>query len=231
LKDGKIHTVQRELQTDKGAWYLDITASPLKGRTGETVAVIEIIRDITQRKQAEIAMRETQRKLQNIIEHSNELYYLHDTRHVLTYASPQSLQVLGYTPEEMMIEWTRLATDNPMNREGIKITERALKTGKRQPPYVLELFKKDRSIVLLEIDESPLKDDKGNVIGIVGAARDITERRKAEEAMKRSKQELRERIKELEEFYHMAVGRELRMKQLKEENEELKEELRKKREA
>jgi hypothetical protein len=118
-----------------------------------------------------------------------------------------------------------------MNREGIKITERALKTGKRQPPYVLELFKKDRSIVLLEIDESPLKDDKGNVIGIVGAARDITERRKAEEAMKRSKQELRERIKELEEFYHMAVGRELRMKQLKEENEELKEELRKKREA
>jgi PAS domain S-box-containing protein len=350
FKDRTIHTVQRELQTDKGIRYLEITASPLKDKTGEIVAGIEIIRDITKRKQAEDAVTESEWKLKNIIEHSNELYYTHNTHHVLSYASPQSLQILGYTPDEMKIEWTRLATDNPINEKGIEITEKAMKTGEKQPPYVLELFKKDRTKVLLEIDEAPVKDDKGNVIGIVGAARDVTEckqteialryseeryrstidaladalhvcdkniniiltnktllewhqrfgleedvigknvyrvysflpetvreeyesvfktgtpitteesiqihgkkvitetkkipvfeksnvikvitimrditlRKKAEEEMNRNKEELRKQVRELEEFYNMAVGRELRMKQLKEENEELKEEL------
>jgi PAS domain-containing protein len=90
----------------------------------------------------------------------------------------------------MMIEWTRLATDNPINEKGVEITEKALKTGKKQGLYFLELYKKDRSKVLLEIYESPLKDEQGNVIGIVGAARDVTERVKAEEAMKKSEKHI-----------------------------------------
>jgi PAS domain S-box-containing protein len=131
------------------------------------------------------------RKLGKIMEHSNELYYVHDTNHVLSYVSPQSLQILGYTPDEMMIQWTNLATENPINKFGVKITEKALKTGKKQKPYLLELYKKDRSTALLEIDESPMKDDLGNVVGIFGAARDITERIMAGEALKQSKEQIR----------------------------------------
>jgi hypothetical protein len=59
------------------------------------------------------------------------------------------------------------------------------------------------------------------------AIRDITERKKSENALKKKEKELKERVKELEEFYDMAVGREIRMSQLKEENEELKKELEK----
>jgi PAS domain S-box-containing protein len=203
FKDGAIHTVQRELQTDEGIRYLEITASPLKDKTGKIVAGIEIVRDITKRKQAEAAVTESQQKLKNIIEHSNELYYTHDTHHVLTYASPQSLQILGYTPEEMMIEWTRLATDNPINEKGIEITEKAIKTGESQGPYLLELYKKDRSKVLLEIDESPIKDAKGNVIGIVGAARDVTERKQAEIALQYSEERYRSTIDFFDDALHV----------------------------
>ena len=53
-----------------------------------------------------------------------------------------------------------------------------------------------------------------------GIFRDVTERKRAEE-------EIKKRIKELEEFYDMAVGRELRMKELKEQMEEMKEEMEK----
>jgi PAS domain S-box-containing protein len=190
FKDGKAHTVQRELQTDKEIRYAEITASPLKDSTGKIIAGIEVVRDITEMKREQKALQETEQKLRNIIEHSNELYYVHDTNHILSYASPQSLQVLGYTPDEMMIEWTRLATDNPINEKGVEITEKALKTGEKQGLYLLELYKKDRSRVLLEIDESPLKDEQGNVIGIVGAARDVTERVKAEEALKKSEKKI-----------------------------------------
>jgi len=200
-KDGSIRIV---------SW----TATPLS----EEGLIYCIGRDITERKRVEVALQESEQKLRNIIEHSNELYYVHDTNHVLSYISPQSIRMFGYTPNEMMIEWTKLATENPINKKGIQNTEKALKTGERQPPYLLELYKKDRSKVFLEIDESPLKDEQGNIIGMVGAACDVTERLKVEV-------EIKKRVKELEDFYDMAVGRELRMIQLKEEIEALKKEL------
>ncbi len=64
------------------------------------------------------------------------------------------------------------------------------------------------------------KEEKGKVIGAVVTFLDITERKKTEE-------EIHRRVKELEDFYDMAVGREIRMVQLKEEIEKLKEELEK----
>ena len=129
--------------------------------------------------------------LTSIIEHSNELFYVHDRNHKLIYASPQSLQMLGYTPDEMMTEWTRLVTDNPVNKMGYESTMKAIETGERQKPYLLEVFKKDGNKVLLEIEESPLKNEEGKVIGIIGAARDITERWKAEDMLQRSEERFR----------------------------------------
>ncbi len=56
------------------------------------------------------------------------------------------------------------------------------------------------------------------VVGRVWSFRDVTDRKRAE-------REIEKRVKELEDFYDMAVGRELKMKELKEEIEELKEQL------
>jgi diguanylate cyclase (GGDEF)-like protein len=53
LKDGKIHTVQWEQQTDRGPQYLEIKASPLKDSKSKPIAGIEVVRDITKRRLAE----------------------------------------------------------------------------------------------------------------------------------------------------------------------------------
>src|SRR4030042_1019793 len=148
--------------------------------------IAELEKAEKQYKPTKQSLNESEQKLRNIIEHSNELFYIHDIHHKLNYVSPQSLQILGYTPDEMITEWTNLITKNPINKTGVEITEKALKTGKKQKPYILELYKKDGTKVLLEIDESPYKDTEGKVIGIIGAARDITEQKKAEEALKKS---------------------------------------------
>lgn len=188
FNDGKFRIYEDKNPVDES--YKEISVSPVLDETGKVTMVIQHVRDITERKRSEQALKETEQKLRNIIEHSNELYYVHDTNHALSYVSPQSLQILGYTPHEMMIEWTKLATDNPINKKGVEITEKALKTGERQGLYLLELYKKDRSKVLLEIDESPMKDEQRNVIGIVGAARDVTKRVKAEDALKKSEKHI-----------------------------------------
>ncbi|MCP4725403.1 MAG: PAS domain S-box protein [bacterium] len=159
---------------------MEINLTPVKEKN-KIVALQGVMRDITERKKFESDLKQKDRQMKNIVEHSNEIFYAHDKNHKLTYISHQSEQIMGYTPEEMMVKWTELATDNPVNEIGFELTEKAFKTAERQPAYPLEVKHKDGTIKWVEIDESPLKDENGIVIGMVGAARDITERKKTED--------------------------------------------------
>ena len=136
------------------------------------------------RKRAEHALRQSEQKLKTVIDHSAEVFYIHDTNNELIYVSPKCEEVFGYTPEEMMVNWTTLITDSPVNKRGIEFTERAIKTGRKLGPYLLEITRKDGKPRIVEIDESPVKDEDGKVVAITGALRDITARMKAEEAVK-----------------------------------------------
>ena len=172
-------------------WFHSII-TPLNNKKGEQLGYVLNSRDVTENRRAKDALRESEERLRTIIEHSNELFYIHDTEHALTYASQTSVDLLGYTPEEMMIKWTELATDNPINQKGMKITEKGIATGKKQAPYLLELTKKDGTSVLLEIDESPVKDATGKVVAISGAARDVTEQKRTEQSLLKSEKGFRD---------------------------------------
>ncbi|MHC4170533.1 MAG: PAS domain-containing protein [Planctomycetota bacterium] len=152
------------------------------------------ILDITERRNAEQALRQSEEILRSIIDHSVEVFYIHDTEHKLTYVSPQSQETLGYTPEEMMVKWTTLTTDDPINDEGFRLTNRAMETGERQAPYLLEVKRKDGELRIVEIDESPVKDENGNVVAVTGGLRDVTERRQAQKALLLSEQKYRNLI-------------------------------------
>ena len=78
--------------------------------------------------------------------------------------------------------------------------------------------KKDGSTFNCEIVIFPLFDEEGNIFAYAGNQRDITERKQIEE-------ELKKRVEELEDFYQIAVGREVKMKKLKEEVVKLNSEL------
>lgn len=79
-------------------------------------------------------------------------------------------------------------------------------------------FVKDGNPVYVETKAYPIKDASGIVISVIETIQDITEKMNADK-------EIKERVRELEEFYKMAVGRELRMKDLKKQMENLREEL------
>jgi len=167
------------------------TITPVLGKSNEIEYYIAIKNDVTEKKKTENALRESEEKLRNIIEHSNEMFYIHDVNHVLNYVSPQSKKILGYEQDEMLINWTNLSTDNPINRLGFELTERAIKTGERQKEYLLELKRKDSKKIFAQISESPVVDAAGKVIGIAGALRNVTENLKTERALKESEERFR----------------------------------------
>jgi len=165
----------------------------------------ELSKIITRLKQIETSLTKSEQKLRNIIEHSNELFYLHDTDHNITYVSPQSRDFFGYTPDETKIKWMELMTSNPINQAGFEITQKAIQTGEKQKPYILEGRRKDGKNILLEIEESPILDQNGKTVLIAGAARDITDRKRAEEEKEKLEAQLRQSQK-MEAIGTMAGG-------------------------
>jgi len=144
------------------------------------------------RRQAIDAVQQSEGVLQTIIAHSNEMFYLHGTDHKLSYVSPNSKDILGYCSEEMMIKWTDLATDNPVNQKGLEITEKAIKTGEKQPPYLLEFKKKGGGLLWVEVDASPVQDKTGKIVAITGALRDVTQQKQMEGRVLKSEKGFRD---------------------------------------
>ncbi len=153
---------------------------------GKVVRVTEF-RDITERKKTEQALRQSEEKLRNIIENSTNAFYSHTTDHRVTYVSPQIKKVLGYSPKESLRLWTEFVSDNPVNARGLEATEKAIRTGKSQPPYELELVAKNGKKVWVGVNESPVVVD-GKTTMIVGALQDITARKLSEAALKKSEE-------------------------------------------
>lgn len=164
--------------------WVEVREAPVV-ENGKTISIVGALVDISDRKKIETALKESEAKLRHIIDNSSNLFYSHTRDHVFTYISPQFKQTLGYTDEELLVNWTKLATDSPINALAYDKTQKGIDTGVAQPPYEVELQHKNGSRILLEVREVPVVEN-GKTVSIVGALIDITETRAARNALKES---------------------------------------------
>lgn len=179
IESGEPFTFESKIITNKGneRWVRAIGEPKMK--EGKCIRLFGSTQDITELKKTEKKARKVQEKLRDIIEHSTVMFYKHDANHQLTYLSPQSEYFLGCTPEEGKQKWTSFVTDHPKNKEGLKKTEKAIKTGQPQPPYELQLKRTDGRTIWVKVNESPITDE-GETVAMVGCMTDITELKEKE---------------------------------------------------
>lgn len=174
------------LSKDGSKYQIADSGSPIRDKAGNITGVVLVFRDVTEEYRTQEKLQKNEEQLRNIFEHGTNMFYSHTPDHVLTYVSPQILDILGYTREEVMDEWMNLTSDNPINKIGFEHTENAIKTGKPSPAYNLELLHKNGKKIWVEVREAPVVKD-GKTVAVVGALIDITRRKKHEDDLARMK--------------------------------------------
>ncbi|WP_058867971.1 PAS domain S-box protein [Chloracidobacterium thermophilum] len=159
--------------------------SRLLFRDGRPVAIQGILRDITNRKRIEQALRESEARYRDLFENANDIVYVHDFEGRFLSINRKVEQVLGYTPADARhLTLTHIVTPEHRARALQSIADkRAGKTETTQ--YELDVIAKNGQRVTLEIS-SRLFYENGVPVGIHGTARDVTRRRQMEKALRES---------------------------------------------
>jgi PAS domain S-box-containing protein len=144
--------------------------------------------DITDRKKAEEALREREKRFSDIAGNAMEWIWEVDTKGKYTYSSPVVEKILGYKPEELR-EKHFYDFFLPEEREGLR--KAALGAFAQKQP-IKEFINRNRckngKTVDLLTSGVPVIDEEGNLLGYRGVDTDITEKKKAEEALRESEE-------------------------------------------
>jgi diguanylate cyclase (GGDEF)-like protein/PAS domain S-box-containing protein len=174
-KDGSYHWVE--------SIFSNLLAEP------SVQAVVINFRDVTERKQAEEALRQSEARYRLLADHMTDTIWLTDLNLNTTYISPSVDKVRGYTLEQLQklpLEQniTPASLQLAMEVFAVEIPE-VLADSKYSPVVVLELdfFNRDGTIYSTESKLSIIRDENGNPVSILGESRDIAERKRIEKAL------------------------------------------------
>ncbi len=183
----EVKTTEISLIKEGQKHVYDLCTSTIKNSEGTKAGKVISLRDITERKRMEKSLRESEEKLRDIIEHSTNLFYAHDVNGRLIYLSPQSREFLQCEPDDQVHRLKDFVTKNPINKKGLALSAKAVKTGQRQSCYEAELVGRKGRKIWVEVNEAPVVKN-GESVAIVGSLTDITKRKQAEEELKKSHQ-------------------------------------------
>ena len=164
----------------------DLCISPLYNRRGRLTGRLIVLRDITERKAAENALRESEERFRQVAENAREWIWEVDAHGLYTYASPVVGEILGYKPEEVVGRKHFYDLFHPEDQGELK--KAAFEVfGKKQPfrEFINRNVHKNGAAVWLSTSGVPMLGEAGSLIGYRGADTDITERRQAQEVIRR----------------------------------------------
>jgi PAS domain S-box-containing protein len=174
--------VEQWLQTPKGMRCISWSIKSVLDGNEAPVALVATGRDVTPAKNELKAMRKRDEELMLLIESGNQLYYTHTPDHRTLYISPRIRALLKCTNCSKKKSWTDYLTDNPVNAAGLERTLRAVSTGKREPPYRLEMETEKGNRIWVEVNEIPIVKN-GKTVAIAGSLVDITEKMQVDEGV------------------------------------------------
>jgi PAS domain S-box-containing protein len=192
LSGEHIPTYSRLFRKRNGEVFpVEINVELVRDAQGKPLHIQSVVRDITERKRAEEALRQAEEKYRNIFENAVEAVTQTTPEGRYITANPAAARILGYdSVEELMSGVNDLNTQfyvEPGRREEFKklMEEQGFVVG-----FESEVYRKDGSRVWVSENMHAVRDEQGILLYYEGTSEDITKRKKAEEAVKNSERRL-----------------------------------------
>ena len=206
---GQVHgpdwsrTIEIEMFCRDGSTvWTEVIINLLYDKEGTLTSFMGITRDITKRRQAEEALRENQERLNSIVAHATDSIFIKDATGRFVLVNPamcklfemEEREILGKTDSDLF---------DPDTARGIKEEDSRVLTGETIEETTTKPVRGVRhSFHTIKV---PLRNSSGEIIGLCGFARDITERKKAEEALMQSEERFRIMAEVSPEIFWMAT--------------------------
>jgi PAS domain S-box-containing protein len=206
FKTGKSDSYEISLNIPKiGTMWFSTKVVPIK-YDGGVGSVIMVSTDITEHKRAEEALRESEKKYKDLVEKMTDVIYALDSEGKITSANEAVKTMLGFEPGEIIgRNFTEI-----IPKDELPHTMAAFKkilTGKKITTETI-LIDKDKKPHNIEFSSTPVIKD-GTITGTRGIIRDITERKRAEEALRESEERHRELTNSITDIF-FAMDKDLR---------------------
>ncbi len=167
------------------------SGAPIFDTDGTRTGVVLVFRDQTEERAAQKALAESEARYRRLAENAQDLIYRYCLLPIpgFEYVNPAATAITGYTPEEHYADpdlgFTLVHPDDRSLLDQLTGGELL------DSPVTLRWIRKDGTIIWTEQRNVPVFDDQGNLIALEGIARDVTERKNAENALRESEESFR----------------------------------------
>ncbi|RPI37194.1 MAG: PAS domain S-box protein [Methanoregulaceae archaeon] len=193
------HFFSTHYRADGEKRYVEIYSGPI--RVQGKLLFYSIIHDITDRKKAEAALRESEERFFQVSESAGVWIWEIDENGLYTYASPVVEKILGYAPEDLVGKKYFFDLFAPEAREDLRRASLAA-FGRRETfrNFINPTIHKNGSRVILDTSGAPIVDEYGRLTGYRGTDTDITARERAEEELRESEERYRTLVDQLPDY-------------------------------
>ena len=187
---------QELLRPDGSMVTVEARTHFIRNSANQPTGVLAVLRDLSERRQMEGQIRESAARYRSLFENAYDGMVCFTLDGVCTRVNKEFAKILGWSRKELIGKHYRVM----MTREAAILHEdrqQRYRAGEKLPPsYEIEAIHKDGHILFLEGRTKPIPVAVGQPREILGIYRDITERKKAEEDLRRAKDELEQRVRE-----------------------------------
>jgi PAS domain S-box-containing protein len=166
--------------------HFQTSLSPIRDQSGKVTGLVGVGRDITERKHAGEALLESEERYRELVENARDIIYTHDLMGNYTTVNKAAEQITGYSREEAL----KMNLAQTVAPEYLDISRQMIArklAGEKETVYDLEIIAKDGHRVKVEVNTRLVFQDDVPV-AIQGIARDVTERKLAEDDLRKQKE-------------------------------------------